>query len=187
MNAEVPIEDTLAALVRRGDERAFEQLFHREYASLCAFAEQIVGSPQVAEDIVQSVFLKLWSGRQQLPVVASLRAYLFASTRNAALDHLKRVAVEKKWAARPEWLDSRIDNSTPDADAELEAAERASTLADAVRRLPERAKLVVTLRWGHGLSHREIAAALGISPKGVEIQITRALRALRKFMVGERH
>jgi RNA polymerase sigma-70 factor (ECF subfamily) len=177
----VPTPDLeLIAQLRSGDERSFERLFHAEYASLCAFAEQIVGSPQVAEDVVQSMFLRLWSSREQLPLVKSLRGYLFAATRNAALDHLKKSAVERKWAARPGWLDERSTDATTQDEAELENVERAATLRDAVQRLPERARLVVTLRWVNGLGHREIADALGISVKGVEIQITRALRALRQ-------
>src|SRR5947208_1362028 len=107
MNAGPTSDDALVARLRSGDERAFERLFHAEYAALCAFAERIVGSPQIAEDVVQSMFLKVWSGRAQLPLVRSLRAYLFASTRNAALDVRKKSAVERKWAARPDWLDER--------------------------------------------------------------------------------
>lgn len=179
MNSGPTSDDALVARLRSGDERAFERLFHTEYAALCAFAERIVGSPQIAEDVVQSMFLKLWSGREQLPLVRSLRAYLFASTRNAALDLRKKSAVESKWAARPEWLDERDADSAAEGDTEIEKAEQAETLRDAIERLPERARIVVTMRWVHGLAHREIAEALGISVKGVEIQITRALRALR--------
>jgi RNA polymerase sigma-70 factor (ECF subfamily) len=182
MTAGPTSNDLLLARLRTGDKQAFERLFHSEYAGLCAFAEKIVGSPQAAEDTVQSVFLKLWSGREQLPLVNSLRAFLFASTRNAALDHLKKSAVEKKWAARPEWLDERDADAGTESDRELEAAERAATLREAVQRLPERARMVVTLRWVNGLAHREIAEALGISVKGVEIQVTRALKALRKYL-----
>jgi RNA polymerase sigma-70 factor (ECF subfamily) len=168
--------DLQLARLRKGDERAFEQIFHAEYAPMCAFAARIVGSPEVAEDVVQSVFLKLWSGREQLPMLNSLRAYLFASTRNAALDQLKKSAVERKWADRPGFLDERDAES----DDDLDAAERAATLREAVQALPERARVVITMRWLHGLGHREIAEAMGISVKGVEIQITRALRTLRR-------
>jgi RNA polymerase sigma-70 factor (ECF subfamily) len=171
-------DDLQLARLRKGDEQAFERLFHAEYAPLCAFAARIVGSPQVAEDVVQAMFLKLWSNRGYLPQVDSLRAYLFVATRNASLDHLKRSAVEEKWAGRPGWLDER--EAEVDDENDLEAAERAQTLREAVQALPERARLVVTMRWVNGLAHREIAEAMGISVKGVEIQITRALQALRR-------
>jgi RNA polymerase sigma-70 factor (ECF subfamily) len=173
-------DDLQLARLRKGDEQAFERLFHTEYAGLCSFAEHIVRSPHVAEDVVQSVFLTLWSRRGYLPPLKSLRAYLFASTRNAALDHLKKSAVERKWAERPEWLDEREGEPSLKENSALDDAERAETLRDAVERLPERARLVVTMRWVQGLGHREIAEAMGISVKGVEIQITRALRALRR-------
>jgi RNA polymerase sigma-70 factor, ECF subfamily len=90
--------------------------------------------------------------------------------------------VERKWAARPDWLDERTVDATIDDETQLESAEHAATLREAVQRLPERARLVVTMRWVNGLGHREIADTLGISVKGVEIQITRALRALRKHV-----
>lgn len=167
--------------IRAGDERAFEELFHSYYAPLCAFAHRLVGSPEAAEEVVQAVFLRLWAGRTRLGPQTNVRAYLYAATRNRSLDHLKRAGVERRWLTEGGWEDD-LPPEGDDAQRRLEADEATNALRAAVERLPERARLVVTLRWVHGLRPPEIAEALGISVKGVEIQITRALRALRGYL-----
>ena len=165
--------------IRAGNEAEFEELFHAHYAALCAFAYRFTGSSSAAEEIVQAVFVDLWEQRERLRVHTSLRAYLYATTRNRALDARKHEQVEARWAEQS-WAEDDF-SSQPDSDAQhqMEADEASEALHAAIARLPERARLIVTLRWLRGLKPPEIAEALGISVKGVEIQITRALRALR--------
>jgi RNA polymerase sigma-70 factor (ECF subfamily) len=176
----------LAARLRAGETAAFEELFRAYHAPLCTFVHGFVDSPAIAEDIVQSIFLSLWTGHERLEFRTSLRAYLFGAARNRALDHLKRGRVERRWAeAAQRESDAAADvHDVPEAQARLESEDLERALREAVARLPERAQLVVALRWQQGLSHAEIAEALGISVKGVEIQITRALRALREILGG---
>lgn len=165
--------------IRAGDEAQFEELFHAHYTALCAFAYRFTRSSSAAEEIVQAVFVDLWERRARLAVHTSLRAYLYAATRNRALDARKHEQVEARWAEQS-WAEDDF-SLQPDGDAQLmmEAEEASAALHAAIDKLPERARLIVTLRWQRGLKPPEIAEALGISVKGVEIQITRALRALR--------
>ena len=166
--------------LRLGNETEFEALFHAHYSALVAFGTRFTGSSHTAEEIVQSVFVDLWTERQRLQVHTSLRAYLYAATRNRALDNQKHERVEERWAE-----ESNAEEGTTgqrDAQRSLEAQETADALHAAIAALPERARLIVTLRWLRGLRPPEIAEALGISVKGVEIQITRALKALRVHM-----
>jgi RNA polymerase sigma-70 factor (ECF subfamily) len=165
--------------LRAGDQDELEALFHAHYPALCAFARRFTVSPSSAEDVVQSCFVDLWSQRTRLRVHTSLRAYLYAAVRNRALDLAKHDRVEARWAERSRgMLDVEADERVG-AQQRLEREESSDALRRAIARLPERARLVVTLRWLHGLRPPEIAEALGISLKGVENQITRALRALR--------
>jgi RNA polymerase sigma-70 factor (family 1) len=164
--------------IRAGNEAEFEELFHAHYAALCAFAYRFTGSSHAAEEIVQAVFVDLWEQRERLRVHTSLRAYLYAATRNRALDARKHEQVEARWAEQS-WAEDFSRQPNSDAQLMMEANEASEALHAAIAKLPERARLIVTLRWLRGLKPPEIAEALGISVKGVEIQITRALRALR--------
>lgn len=164
-----------------GDDTAFETLFRRYYAGLCAFASEFVNAPDVAEEVVQDVFMNLWRTRGRLRIRTTIRAYLYAAVRNRSLN-VRRRAVEIPFHSAP-GATAAIDVSADPA-ADLEARERAALVSRAVERLPPRCREVIRLRWGHGLSHAEIAESLGISRKAVERNVTRGLRALRESFPG---
>ena len=74
--------------INQGWEPAFKELFGRYYTTLCAFASRIVKNEESAKDIVQEVFIKLWSNRGQLKDI-SLKSYLFVCVRNTSLTFLR--------------------------------------------------------------------------------------------------
>ena len=79
--------------------------------------------------------------------------------------------------------DSAAFPRAPDrADVELEREDLRARVTAAVESLPERCRLVMHLRWRDQLRHAEIAAIMGISVKGVEMQLSRGLRALRALL-----
>lgn len=68
--------------LKMGDDRAFKVLFEKYYASLCAFATNFVDDPDVAEDIVQEIFFKLYTDKPTFDVVVALKSYLYLATKN---------------------------------------------------------------------------------------------------------
>jgi len=176
--------DSVAARIRQGDEQVFASLFLEHYASLCDFVDSFVRAPDVAEEVVQSVFLRIWEGRRSWSPEGDARAYLFAACRNRALDLLRHEQIVTRSAEEAAELDSSRWNTLRMADADLEAAELSERLRAVVARLPERRRLVVVLRWQHQLSNPEIARVLGISVKGVEMHFSRALADLRRHLAG---
>jgi RNA polymerase sigma-70 factor (ECF subfamily) len=169
-----------AARIRTGDADAFETMFREHYSSLCQFVDSYVHAPDVAEDVVQAVFLRIWESRGSWDPHGDARAYLYASCRNQALDILRHEQIVARSIAEVEAGAVGRWAITRPADAELEAAELADKLKAVVATLPERRRLVVVLRWQHQLSNPEIARVLGISVKGVEMQFSRALADLRR-------
>jgi RNA polymerase sigma-70 factor (ECF subfamily) len=129
----------------------------------------------VAEEVVQEVMLELWRRRESLVVEDSLRAYLYRSTRNRALNHLRHERVER--LGEPHAAGSAAVG--PEAPARLVEEEIDVALREAVGSLPERCREVFELSRVHGLRYAEIASALGISVKTVEAQMGKALRTLR--------
>ena len=170
------------ARVRLGDENAFEALFEAYYPSLCDFVQSYLHSAESAEEVVQTVFLRIWEQRATWEPIIGVRAYLFAACRNQALGILKHERVVVRTAARAtrEDLPLGMGRGAPAPDAELHGTELANALRHAVHALPERRRMVVVLRWQHQMSYAEIASVLGISVKTVEVHMGRALASLRK-------
>jgi RNA polymerase sigma-70 factor (ECF subfamily) len=174
----------LVARVRAGDEGALAAIFHAYATRLCAFAYRYVESRDVAADLVQDVFLKVWQNRGRWEIAESVRAYLYRATRNRALDFLKHESVERRWAEQAA-RDRLVDDALTSAPS---AAEGTRDLADELVRvldqLPERCRQVFLLRWHHDLSYAEISELMGTTPKTVENQMSRALRLLRERLRG---
>ncbi len=174
------------ARVREGDLGAFEALYRAMHAPLLAFGTRYVGDTARAEELVQDLFFDLWRGREAWTVTGSVTAYLYAALRNRALNVRRRDTVETAWAEDASQEPAlALQSSVPTADVVLESNELVAQLAAAMTRLPERCGLIMQMRWHGGLSYAEIATVLGISPKGVENQLARGLKALRvAFGVG---
>ena len=83
---------------RLSDEREFETLFLEHYSSLCEFVDSYVHAPDVAEEIVQAVFLRLWESRDSWEPRSGARAYLFAACRNQSLDYLRHERIVARTA-----------------------------------------------------------------------------------------
>jgi RNA polymerase sigma-70 factor (ECF subfamily) len=172
-------DDALLASIRAGDHGAFETLFHRHYGSLCSFALHSVGSPELAEDLAQEVFLYLWRNRETVGIHGDIRGYLFAAIRNAATTHLRHDRVVER--SQPDII-ALFDRAPITPDRVVGYAEAADAVRRAIARLPERCRLVFTLQREQAMSYAEIAATLGISVKTVDVQMGRALKALRRML-----
>ncbi|MDF2770709.1 MAG: polymerase sigma-70 factor [Geminicoccaceae bacterium] len=179
---EVPAE--VVARIRAGDARALETLFRGHYRALCDFAVRYVRDAAAAEDLVQDLFADLWSRRESWVLRGSVRAYLFTAVRNRALNLRKRQAMERDWERDESASEVPALHQVPDgADEVLEREELQHRVSAAVESLPERCRLVMHLRWHERMPHAEIAAVMGISVKGVEMQLARGLKALRLLVV----
>jgi RNA polymerase sigma-70 factor (family 1) len=159
-----------------GDEASFERMFRTHYARLCAFAATIIDDRDEAEEVVQTMFCRLWEQRNALDITISVQAYLFRSVRNACLNHLKKMKIRDTYKAtnlenlnqNPEYQPDRTTHS-----------ELSKKLEKAIAELPEQCRLVFKLSRFEELKYREIAEQLGISIKTVENQMGKALKVLR--------
>ncbi|HEX6316055.1 MAG TPA: RNA polymerase sigma-70 factor [Gemmatimonadaceae bacterium] len=183
MDETAPMPAGDAELVRRiraGDERALETVFRAHYAGMASFVQRFVRSADLAEELVQDVFLKLWSKREQLAEIETLRTYLFRAARNTALNYLRRAKLERKW--REEQGTDDDPPTTFAADDEAVEQEVAVAVQEAINRLPPRCREIFLLSRDGGLTYAEIARSLEISVKTVETQMGRALKSLRSSL-----
>lgn len=173
--ATTPGDENVVASIRGGDEHAFTALVHDLAPVLHVYAYRYAQSSDVARDVVQDVFTRLWERRATWTVKGTVRQYLFIATRLRALELLRRGRIEERHALSV----GETDSLTPPVDSELERIDRFVAVARAVQELPPRQREIVRLRWIEGLTNAAAAARLGISVKGIEIQLTRALHTLR--------
>ena len=131
------------------------------------------------DDVIQESYLRVLEASRVQPIV-SPKAFLFATARNLALDHLRHRGVERidPLAEVDAVSVSDMAPSIPDSVALNQELE---ILKQAIQSLPERCRHVVTLRKIYGLSQKQIAAKLGISEHTVEAQGTIGLRKLAEF------
>jgi len=176
--AAVPAGDAeLVRRIRAGDERALETVFKAHYAGMASFTQRFVRSADLAEELVQDVFLKLWTKREQLAEIETLRTYLFRAARNTALNYLRRQKLERRWQE-----EQGVDDDPPTsyaADEETTEQEVALAVQQAINKLPPRCREIFLLSRDGGLTYAEIARSLEISVKTVETQMGRALKSLR--------
>lgn len=175
--AAVPADEArLIALLRSGDADAFERVYRAYVVALCRLADSYVRSRDAAEDIVQDLFTWLWANRHKFHPEHGLRAYLFSAVRNRALNALRDEATASRVALVQS---SSATSVSAAADAELMASDLETAIQAAVEGMPPRCRQVFVLLRTQALTYAEVAIILGISPKTVEVHMSRALAILR--------
>ena len=83
--------------IKEGDIKAFESIFRLYYTPLCLYATSITGELEVAEEIVQDLFYVFWKERESLPILRSIKNYLYGATRNRSLQYLEHQEVRYRY------------------------------------------------------------------------------------------
>ncbi len=163
---------------QRGDARAFAQLVepHREIAFRVAYL--ITRNPADAEDALQDGLLKAWRALGRFRPNAPLRPWLLRIAANEARNRRRGEGRREGLALRA--AAASPGEAAPSPEEAALAAERRRLLLDALEQLPERARLVLELRYLLGLSEDETAAALGVRRGTVKSRSARALERLRE-------
>jgi RNA polymerase sigma-70 factor, ECF subfamily len=161
----------------RQDKSVFDVVFTSYYSGLCAYVTQIIHNRQAAEDIVQDFFVRLWFNPGFLEHTLSLKSYFFSSVKNRATDYLKHEAVKNKYSGKSQTGSEVI---LPEDLWEFTENEIREAIEQGLRKLPPRAQEIFTLSRFRGLSNEDIAKKFDISKRTVEVQISIALKILRK-------
>lgn len=147
------------------------------YVELCEYVLRLVGSAEVAEDVVQDLFLHLWNTRGPRDAVRLTRPYLYTAARNAALKYLRHRRVVEAWVERA----SREEIPPPDSPSDLcLRRELEEAVARAIGELPPRCREIFLLRRRDQLSYQEIAEHAGVSLGTVKCHMWRAMVLLRE-------
>lgn len=162
-------DEQLVALFRAGHDEAFRIIHDRYRQRLFAYTRQMLpGSRQDAEDALQDVFVRAYSGLRANDRDLALRAWLYRVAHNRCIDELRRPA-----APAPELIEL-VRGPVHDPIAEAERRESLRRLMDDVRRLPEQQRSALLMRELGGMSYAELAPALSVSVPAVKSLLVRA-------------
>lgn len=150
----------------------FEEIFKRYYGELVIYLCKFVGEVPVAEDIVQEMFCGLWDKREKSHVISNVRAFLFRSVRNAAINYLTR---KKKMTVE---LSRAMENDLVFLE-DLETIERDRKLYELIEQLPDQRKKIFKMCFFENLPYKQVAENLNISINTIKTQMGRALADLR--------
>jgi RNA polymerase sigma-70 factor, ECF subfamily len=146
------------------------------YAELCEYTLRFVGSAEVAEDIVQDLFLHLWRTRGPKDEVRLTKPYLYTSARHRALKYLRHRRVAEGWIERASHEEAPGRETPSDVCLRHELEE---VVEHAIAALPGRCREIFLLRRRDQLSYDEIAARMGVSLGTVKSQMWHAATTLR--------
>ena len=174
------MDTSLLYEIASGNEDAFELLFEQQRGRLYNYMLKITKSKVVAEEIVLDVFLKLWIGRELLPEIKNMDAFLNKVAYNKALDFLK-IASRKKEIHR--LVAKQIETcQEQEADHKLLDSEYQSILKKALDQLSPQRRVIFTLSRMEGLTNEEIAQQLQLSRNTVRNTLHESLQSIREYL-----
>jgi len=172
--------------LRQGSTFAFKQLYDRFFPGLCVLASRYTGSNETAQEIVQDAFLKIWQMRRDLNIESSIHTYLYASVRNACINHLKHLLVEQKYTAeiarQLQRSFSYLMISKEDGQSLLISKELEKKIEESIQSLPAKCREIFLLSREEGLKYHEIAERKKLAVNTVQRQISIALEKLREML-----
>ena len=163
--------------IHAGNEQCLAELYRLFSKRLHHFARVITRSPEIAEEIVEDVFVKLWSNRHRINEVENLTVYLYVAVKNRSLNAISQKATELIRAPFDD-LDIEAAQVTSDPYNLLITAEMMKRMQQAVDNLPPRCKMIFKLVREDGLKHREVAEILNISLNTVDVQMAVAIKKI---------
>jgi len=164
------------------DQSAFSELYTLYIRKIYAYALGIVKSPDLAEDVAQETFVKLWELAPSIESERQLGPYLFTIARNHALNILKRASRESSIS------EEIFSNAIHQSENGLQYTQRKQTgqlIRMAISQLPPKRRQIYEMCRDEGYSYKEAAKVLGISDNTVNSQMVKAIKAIKDFM--DRH
>ena len=170
-------ERELLQRISEGDETAFSQLFYGYHQQVGIFIYKITGSRAQTEELVQDIFMKVWTNRIFLPEVKDFPSWLFAISKNHALNSLKRIINEREQYLRWE----KQQHVTIGHD-DLSREDQYQLIDQAIGQLPPQQKRVFLLSRYRKLKYDEIARELNLSRETVKSYLRLATSSISRYV-----
>ena len=165
----------LGEQMKLGNNKAYNFLMDSYYQKLCSYAYTLCHDRNAAEDIVQNVFVEIWSNKKNINPSFSIKSYLYKSVYNEFINQYRKnkpvFFLEKKYL---ESVDLVVENTEENIEELIKLVEKE------INKLPPKCREIFLLNKKEGLTHIEIAEYLNISTKTIEGHMTRAFKILRE-------
>jgi len=169
-------EKILVRELKKGNTRAYEQLFFHYYKKLYAFCFRITGSTQESEDLAQEVFISIWNCRENLDETRSFSGFIFKIARNKALNVIKHELSKQLYA-------QYVNNEEAGKwNPEIEKSELVRLLTSSISSLTKKTREIFLLSREEGMTYKEIAEKLDITENVVDHEIRKALKSIKEFL-----
>ncbi len=172
-----PDDNELIENLRKGDAEAFDLVYEKYAQRLYVFSLKYLKSEEETEELVQSVFLKVWENQKNLKKETSFKSYLFTIAYNEICNLFRRRKYRQQFVAR-----TTAENSREASDTTEEQIDYRSVLQQVekiIDRLPEKQKIIFIKSRIEGKPTKEIASELGLSPGTVDNYVSEALKFVR--------
>ena len=168
-------DEELIKLLQLGDQHAFEALYRRYWRKLYQLAYRKLRNRELAEELVQELFMSLWLKREKLKLHSSVAAYLGMAVRYMIIKFFQKERVHHQYEqSTPPPI--QFANTTED---DVHLHDLQVMIEDGINKLPQKCREVFLLSRHENLSQKEISIQLNISEKTVENHIGKALRLIR--------
>lgn len=164
--------------ISRGDVNSFRRFFDRYRNELYTYCLKLTKEKAGAEEIVQDVFTIIWSHRHELNPQLPIKPYLYAITKNRALNFLRKNDLDKRLKKEVHYVSEKITRPEDDLDYQ----DTRLLLEQALQQMPEGQREVFFLSREKGMSREEIASALNTSKNTVKDQLYKALKHIRNYL-----
>lgn len=177
--ADLPTEAQLVMRLKSGDVKAFDELYGRYAGRLYAFGFRYLKSREDTEELVQSVFLKLWETRDSLIVESPLKSFLFTIAYNNICNLFRKRRYHREFLAEALRSESTLSD---DLQTSIEIRFFLERVYELVEKLPENQRAAFLKSRKEGKSTREIADELGLSAGSVDNYNSETLRFIRNHL-----
>ncbi|MEQ8712076.1 MAG: RNA polymerase sigma-70 factor [Cyclobacteriaceae bacterium] len=165
-----------------GSREAFEVVYNCYKQRVYFYALKLTKAEELAEEVTQDVFIRVWSNREKIDTQYSFSSFLFRVTHNHTLNVLKRLNYEQQAKERLAPKYRQGANVTEDT---VVHDEYMSILSTAINLLPPKRKSIFDLSRTKGVSHDEIALKMGISKNTVKSQLVKATKFIKTYFIQE--
>ena len=172
-------DSALMLKVKAGDLDRMSLLFERHNRKLFAFLFHLSHKREASEDMVQNVFYRMLKYRHTFTEESNFSGWMYQIARNVLKDQVKKYEIANRYEAIED-VEERIDGGTA-ADERIEKRQARAELFDAMRKLSDDNREILTMSRFQEMKHSEIGGILGINEGAVRVRIYRAMQELKNI------
>ncbi|WP_303919487.1 RNA polymerase sigma factor [Draconibacterium sediminis] len=167
----------LVILIKREEEKAFQELFKRYAPRIFKFAHSYLKSKNDADELVQIIFIKIWEKRKMIDISQNIKSFIFKVSVNAIYDFMRQGKLKYTF---PDYILNNQEDSENQTWNSIIYNETEQKLFNLVNELPQKQQEIFKLSKIEGLTNDEIAKQTGLSKRTVENHLYRAIAFLKR-------